>query len=176
MSLYAESLPQMKKMLSNLGRWLDEAEATAKERGYDPEILTTARLFPDMFTLTRQIQSACDTAKFVGARLGNLPPPVNPDTETTLVELRARIASTLTFLDSVAEDAFDGAEDRQIFMPVLQGAWVTGTEYLRAFAMPNFYFHVTTAYDILRHNGVKLGKYGFIGHMDLHPPTASAPA
>lgn len=176
MSLYDESIPQLSKMLRNLDAWLAEAETTATERGFDVDVLTVARLSPDMFPLTRQVQSACDTAKFVASRVSGQDAPSHPDTETTIPALRARITTTLDYLATVGPDAFIGGETRRIFMPALKGGWVTGAEYVRAFALPNFYFHLVTAYGILRHSGVKLGKLKFIGGMDVRPASEGADA
>jgi len=167
MSMFTASVPRLNQMLANLDSWLSQAAAYAEERGFDPEILVQARLYPDQFALVRQVQSACDTAKFIAARLGGHEAPVHPDDETKLAELHARIASTRAFLDEVSESDFAGAKDRRISLPGLPGKVMTGPEYLNGFALPNFYFHATTAYAILRHNGVPLGKRTFIGHLDL---------
>ncbi|MEZ4318315.1 MAG: DUF1993 domain-containing protein [Myxococcota bacterium] len=167
--MYA-TVTQLIKMLANLDRWLEEAEATAKDRDFDVDRLLHARLSMDMFSFDRQVQSACDTAKFVGSRLTGGEAPSHPDTEKTLAELRERVRSTREYLQSLDEAAFEGAEDRKLFLPFLKGGYVTGEAYVREFAIPNFYFHATTAYALLRHHGVKLGKMTFIGGMDVRQP------
>lgn len=161
MSTYAQTVPALIQMLHNLESWLDEAVAYADARGFDPEILLQARLAPDMFPLTRQIQSACDTAKFIGSRLSGATPPVHEDDETTLAELRARIAATIAFLQTVDASAFDAGCDRVLDLPFMGGE-TPAMEYLVVFARPNFYFHATCAYALLRASGVKLGKRMFI--------------
>ena len=170
MSLFPESVPALIKMLGNLDVWLADAEAWAEERGFPADTLLDARLFPDMFPLTRQIQSACDSAKFVASRLSDQEAPKHPDEEKTMAELRARVQDTRSYLSGFSAADFEGAAERKLFLPFLRGGYVTGAEYLRGFAMANFYFHLTTAYGILRHNGVKLGKLKFIGHMDVKQP------
>lgn len=170
MDLYDETIPVLTKFLANLEAWLDEAEADAKERGFDPEILVEARLAPDMFPLRRQVQAACDTAKFIAARLTGTEAPSHPDTEVDLAQLRARIAVTKEFLADFDREAFDGAEDRVLAVGFLPpDVRIGAAEYLRGFALPNFYFHLSVAYGILRHNGVTLGKRAYIGHLELVP-------
>lgn len=165
MSLYHASVPQMKKMLENLERWLDKSEAYAKTRSFDVETLLVARLAPDQFSLMKQIQAACDSAKFPVARLTGKQPPAHPDTETTLAEARARIRKVVDYLDTFKPEDFTGAETRPIELPYLEGKIVEGDNYLCEMALPNFYFHIVTAYSIMRHNGVDLGKMDFIGSM-----------
>lgn len=170
MSLYAACVPQMSKMLKNLVAWLDEAEAYAEERGFDAERLTVARLYPDQFELTRQIQSACDTAKFAASRLSGGEAPKFEDDEKTLPELRERIAKTLAYLESVPEDSFEGAAERELTLSFLQGRAIKAGDYFTEFAQPNFYFHVVSAYSVLRNNGVQLGKRKYIGSMTAYEP------
>lgn len=169
MSIYKATVPQLAKMLRNLDAWLVKAAEYAASRHTDPDDLTDARLAPDQFTLTRQVQSACDTAKFTVARLTGGTAPSHPDTETTLAALRERIAVTVAYIESVDEAAFQGASARIVPMPYPKGLGAVAGEYLNGFALPNFYFHVTTAYAILRHSGVPLGKLDFLGGMDLQP-------
>lgn len=166
MPLYDACVPQMSKMLRNLDAWIDEAVAYAEEREFDPEHLTTARLSPDMFTLTQQVQSACDTAKFAAYRLGGKEAPRQADEEKTIAELKARIASTIEMIEAVARADFEGAADRVLELPFLPKK-IAGASYFDGFAQPNFYFHLSMAYAILRHNGVKLGKLKYIGSVDL---------
>ncbi|MCO4746056.1 MAG: DUF1993 domain-containing protein [Proteobacteria bacterium] len=159
-------------MLKNLERWLDEAETYATERGFDVEDLLTARLHIDQYPLTRQIQAACDSAKLATARLAEAKAPVHDDVETTLAELRTRIGETLAFIEGFSAEDFEGKADAKLYLPFLQGGYVVANDYLHQFALANFYFHITNAYAILRHNGVKLGKRTFIGHMNVQMPEA----
>jgi hypothetical protein len=160
-------VPQYAKMLHNLEGWLDKATAFAEKKGFPVDTLVNARLAPDMYSLDRQIQSACDTAKFSAAYLSGKQAPAHPDTEKTFAELRARIKSCLAFLETVTAADLAGAEERKVSPKFLQGKWVRGDQYLLQMSLPNFYFHVTTAYAILRHNGVDLGKTDFIGGMPV---------
>jgi hypothetical protein len=161
-------VPQYAKMLSNLERWLDKAEAHAKAKSFELDTLVHARLAPDMYSLDRQIQSACDTAKFSAAYLSGKEPPVHPDTEKTIAELRQRIKSCLAFLETITPADVNGAEERKVAPKWMQGKWVKGEQFLLQMSLPNFYFHVTVAYTILRHNGVDIGKRDFIGMMPMH--------
>lgn len=156
-------VPQYAKMLKNIDHWLDKAVEHAEARKFDVETLVQARLAPDQFPLVRQIQSACDTAKFSVAYLSGKEPPAHPDTEKTIAELRARIGSTLAFLETVQDKDLAGAEERKVAPKRLQGKWIRGDQHLVQQALPNFYFHATTAYAILRHNGVDVGKVAFLG-------------
>jgi hypothetical protein len=167
MSLYTASVPQLTKMLKSLESWLDKAAAHAKEKGFDPELYLGFRLAPDQYPLLKQIQAACDSAKFVAARLGGKEAPKHPDTEQTLSEIRARIQAVLTFLGTFGEADIAGNEDKLLELPFLEGKVIRAEDYLTEFALPNFYFHVTTAYAILRHNGVSVGKRDFIGGMTV---------
>jgi len=168
MTLHKQCVQQPIKMLRNLDSWLGEAVELAEAKGFDPEVLLGLRLSPDMFSLTRQIQSATDTAKFLAARLADKTPPKHEDNETSLEQLRARIADVVTYLESFEASDFEGGDDRVLKLSFLpENVRVRGEDYARDFAIPNFYFHVTTAYGILRHNGVKLGKRSFLGAMAL---------
>jgi uncharacterized protein len=164
MSLHDASVSQMSKMLRNLEGWLDKAEAHAKAKGFEVDVLAVARLAPDQYALVRQVQASCDAAKFTAARLAGIPAPSHPDTETTIAELRQRIRSTLAYLETVTPEQLAGATEREVTLPFMPGKAMKGAAYLVDLALPNFYFHVTTAYAILRHNGVGLGKLDFIGH------------
>lgn len=168
MSMY-ETVPQFIKTLENLDRWLEKAVAYAKAKSFDPNVLVTARLAPDQYALAKQVQASCDAAKFAAAYLSNQKAPAHPDTEQTIDELRARIASCVAYLKTVEEKDFAGAADRRVAPPWMKGGWVKGDAYLCQLAIPNFYFHVTTAYSILRHNGVDLGKMDFIGGLPVNP-------
>ena len=164
-SMYQASAPRFANILTNLSAILDKAQAHAETRKIDPAVLLGCRLFPDMFPLTRQVQIASDTAKGAVARLAGADIPKYEDTEQTFAELKARIAKTIEFVRSFKSAQLDGSEEREIVLK-LGGREVrfTGMQYLLGHATPNFYFHVTTAYDILRHNGVELGKRDYIGN------------
>jgi hypothetical protein len=164
-SMYQASAPRFVNILKNLSAILDKAQAYADARKIDPTVLTSSRLYPDMFTLARQVQTACDTAKGAVARLAGIEIPKYEDTEQTLAELKARIAKTIDFIGTVKAAQIDGSEDKSIVLKIRgQDVNYTGMQYLLGFAHPNFYFHVTTAYDILRHNGVEIGKRDYIGN------------
>jgi hypothetical protein len=167
MSTYEATVPQLSKMLTNLEAWLDEASSFAQKKAFDPNVLLAARLAPDQYPLVRQIQAACDCAKFACARLTGKEAPRHPDTEATFDEVRARIRAARSFVESVKSSDFEGAEARLVEMPFLPGQFLEGHDYLNEMALPNFYFHATTAYAILRHAGVDLGKTDFIGSLRL---------
>lgn len=169
MSLYEASIPQFTKILASVSHMLDQAEASATERKFDVGVLLEARLAPDQWPLTRQIQAACDTAKLAGSRLAAQDAPKHEDGPATITELRQRIEEVRSYLTSLDKGDFAGAADRRLSPGFLRGATISGHEYLHGFALPNFYFHVTTAYAILRHNGVTLGKQAFIGSLDIQP-------
>ena len=160
---------QMSKMLTMLSGLLTKAEAFADEKGLGHDALLEARLAPDMFTLIQQIQAASDSAKFLAARLGGVEPASDPDEEKTFDELQARLKKTIAFLGTFEADAFDGWAERKISLRFAPQMYAVGAEYAHAFAIPNFYFHVTTAYAILRHKGLQIGKRDFIHHMDMRP-------
>jgi uncharacterized protein len=164
LSMYQASAPRFANMLKNLGAILDKAQAHAEAKKIDPLALTSARLFPDMFPLSRQVQIACDTAKGAVARLAGIENPKHEDFEKTFDELKARVAKTVDFVSSVRAAQIDGSEDKDVVL-TLGGREVKhkGMQYLLGHAQPNFYFHVTTAYNILRHNGVEIGKRDYIG-------------
>ena len=161
---------EMKKLLGHLPGWLDKAEAHAASKGYDPNTLLQARLAPDMFPLVRQFQNACDTAKFAAAFSTGKEPPSHPDTEQTFAEVRARIASVIEYLGTFTAASFEESEGREVKRPRWEGKSMRATDYFVEQALPNFFFHLTTAYAILRHNGVDLGKRDFIGKLSLRPP------
>lgn len=150
--------------LKALSSFLDKAEASATARGFDAAVLLQARLAPDMHPLVRQVQMTTDHAKYTFARLGGVEAPAFPDTETTIPELKARIARCIAFLEGVPASAIDGAGDRQISFKVgpTMELNFSGADYLARWALPNFYFHLTAAYMILRHNGVDVGKRDFL--------------
>ena len=162
-SLYDISIPTYRRGLKNLASFLDKAEAHAKTGGIDPAAYAEARLAPDMHPLTRQVQIASDAAKGGGARLAGVDAPAMPDTETTFPELKDRITKTIAFLDTVSKDQLDARDAATIDLP-LPGGTMTfiAPDFLTQFSLPNFFFHVTTAYDILRAQGVPLGKMDFL--------------
>jgi hypothetical protein len=162
--MYQASVPAFVKMLNNLSAILDKAEAYATERNIAPEVVLNWRLAPDMFALTRQIQIASDLAKGASARLAGREVPSYPDEEKSFAELKSRITKTVTFIESLAPKDIDGSEGRDIALSVGgQELRFKGEPYLVHFALPNFYFHAATAYDILRRCGVDIGKRDFIG-------------
>jgi hypothetical protein len=170
MNLYELSVPQFKKMLANLERWIDAACAQADRRKFDPNVLVTARLAPDMFTFARQVAAACDTAKFTCARLTGKEAPKHADDEKTLVALRARIEDVSKYLDGFRPEEFEGTGTRVIAPPPLHGKLIAGKDYVFELQLPNFYFHVSMAYGILRHNGIELNKLDFLGPLNTREP------
>jgi len=164
LSMYQASIPVFQRALTNLSAILQKAAAHAAAKKFDPAVLVGARLAPDMLPLSRQVQIAVDHARGAAARLAGVERPPVPDTETTLDELQARIASTLEYIGGFTPAQLDGSEDRKVTVPLRHGPLeLSGKDYLLGFALPNFWFHVTIAYAILRHNGVDIGKTDFIG-------------
>ncbi len=162
--IYAATVPPLTRMLTALGTILAKADAHCTARKIDPAALLTARLFPDMFPLTRQVQLTCDFSARATARLSNTEVPSFPDTETTFAELAARISRARDCVTGVDAAAFDGAELRMVTIKLRgQDMQMTGLEYLTIYLLPQVYFHATTAYNILRHNGVELGKGDYMG-------------
>ncbi|HEY4526636.1 MAG TPA: DUF1993 domain-containing protein [Candidatus Paceibacterota bacterium] len=162
-NIYETTAPLFRTMLVNLSAILDKAVAFADERKIEESALLNDRLAPDMFPLVRQVQIACDNAKGALARLAGVEVPKHEDTETTFRELKERIAKTLAFLNTLEEARFAGASGRRIELPYVKWKHLTGEDYVRSYAIPNFLFHVTIAYGILRHNGVPVGKVDFLG-------------
>jgi len=164
LSMYQASVPALRQMLRSLSAILDKAESYAADRKIDPAVLTGYRLAPDMFPLARQVQLATDFAKGACARLAGVEVPKYEDTEATFGELQARIAKTLAFVEGFEPAQIDGSESRSIKLTAgRQPLEFTGQDYLVNFALPNFYFHVTAAYAILRHCGLEIGKRDFLG-------------
>jgi len=164
LSIHATVVNTITHMFDSLSALLDRAEADAAARGYDVSVLVASRLAPDMFPLSRQIQSASDTAKATVGRLAGVEIPSFPDTETTLPELRERIRKTVDFVRSVPASSFEGADTREVIVKARDRTFTfTGADYLVTWGLPNFYFHITTAYAILRHNGVSIGKRDYLG-------------
>lgn len=158
---------EMATMLTNLDRWLGAAAEHAKLKNFDPNVLVGSRLAIDQYPLVRQVQSACDSAKATAARLTGKTAPSHPDDETTFDQLRERVRKVTAYLATFTEKDFEGAETRKVALPFLPGGnkGALGLDYLVSFGQPNFYFHVTHAYAILRHNGVNVGKMDYIGAM-----------
>jgi hypothetical protein len=165
-SMYNASAPRFVNILKNLSGILDKAQAHCDAKKIDPLVLTSARLFPDMFPLTRQIQIATDGAKGAMARLAGVDIPKFEDTEKTIPELKERIAKTIAFIETIKPAQVDGTEGKEIVLPPGGGGKerrFTGIQFLLGWAHPNFYFHVTTTYNLLRHNGVEIGKLDYLG-------------
>lgn len=160
MSIYAETVPVLVRGLTTLSSYMDKAEAFAAEANIDPATLVNARLAPDMLPLSGQVQRASDTAKASIERLTGLPAPSFPDTETTLADLKDRIARTIAFVETATPDLFDGAEERSIDMRILT---LSGADYPTHFMLPNFFFHLATAHAILRQAGLPIGKKDYLG-------------
>ncbi len=169
--MIAQSIPNCIRTLNALSGLLEKGAASAQARKIDPLVLTSARLAPDMFALARQVQIACDAAKNGVARLSGVDAPKFEDTETTFEQLQARIAKTIDFLRSVTAESLAGSEDKVVTFPagperVLK---MKGNAYLTQWMLPNLYFHTVTAYNILRHNGVDVGKTDYLKGADLLP-------
>jgi len=163
-TMHSASVPIFVRMLSNVNTWLDKAETHAAAKKFDTSVYLSSRLAPDMLPFTKQIQIACDTAKFCVARLAGSEGPKFEDNETTLAELRERINATIAYLKSVPAAQIDGSEDKEVTLPRRDGPIIMkGEAYLKHFALPNMFFHLTTAYALLRHNGVEVGKMDFLG-------------
>lgn len=163
--IYEFTVPQFIKMLTNLNKILDKAQAHADAKKFEMDVLLHSRLAPDQFNLIRQIQIACDTAKLGAHRLTGKDVPKHDDSEKTLPELKKRIEETIQYLQTFTAKDFAGAEERKISQPRWEGKWLTGWEFANQHALPNLYFHITTAYSILRHNGVDIGKKDYLGEM-----------
>jgi hypothetical protein len=163
LTLHSACVPTFVRLLKNLSRWLDKAQAHAEAKKFDTQVLMAARLSPDMLPFVRQVQIACDAAKFGVARTTGVQAPRDEDNEASFDQLRERIARTIAFIESVPAEQFAGCDDSEVNVPSPRGNFtMTGQDYVRFFALPNFMFHVTTAYGLLRHNGVELGKADFL--------------
>jgi hypothetical protein len=167
LSMYDASVPVYRQMLGSLSAVLEKAQAHAAMRGFDPAVLLQSRLYPDMFPLTRQVQIACDAAKNGVARISGVEAPKHEDGDQNLEQLQARIAEVLAFIESVPRERIDGQEERDVVVPLrTRTLQFKGRRFLLHWSLPNFFFHVATAYDILRHDGVELGKADFLGQVD----------
>jgi hypothetical protein len=162
MNLYDATVPVFTKLLANVDKWLDKATAYAEARKFNVEILASARLAPNQYSFLRQIQAACDQAKFTVAKLTGQEPPSHPDTETTIADVRQRIQTVVAYLATFKREDFSGADERSCAHSWMGGKAMRGGDYLDHYALPNFHFHLTTAYAILRHNGVELTKTDYI--------------
>jgi len=163
-SMYQASVPTFVRMLNNLAAVLEKAAAHAEARKIEPAVLLNARLFPDMFPLVRQVQIATDTANGGTARLAGIDVPVYESTETSFAELVARIRKTVTYLEALKPEQIDGSEDKTVTWQTRSSTkQMQGMPFLMHHVLPNLYFHVTTAYNILRHNGIELGKMDYLG-------------
>ena len=164
LSMHSASAPVLVKMLGNLLGWMDKAQAHAEARKFDTGNYLGLRLAPDMLPFTKQIQIACDAAKFGVARLAGVEAPKFEDNETSIAELRERIRKTIAYVQSVPAEQIDGTDAKDVVVPRRDGSMtLKGEIYLKHFVLPNFFFHVTTAYALLRHNGVELGKSDYLG-------------
>ena len=168
--MYYELFGEMKKMLGQINTWLDKAEAYAKEKSFESNSFLSFRLAPDQLAFARQIQIACDTAKLGASRLTGKEAPSQADTEQTIDELRARVKSIITYLDGYSEKDFEGASTRSVTQPRWEGKVMTGKDYFIEHVQPNFYFHASHTYAILRHNGVPVGKRDYLGALTQRMP------
>jgi hypothetical protein len=163
LSMYQASVPVFTHMLSNLSKLLDKAQAHAEAKKFDPAVYLTMRLYPDMLPFVKQVQIACDSAKLCISRISGVEAPKFDDTEASLAELKARIAKTIDYLKSVPADKLDGLEEKEVVIKTRTGEQsFTAQAYLLHFAQPNHYFHVTTAYGLLRQAGVEIGKQDYL--------------
>lgn len=163
--MFELTVPQSVKMLQNLKKILDKAQVLADAKKFDVTVLLNSRLAPDQFNLIRQVQIACDTAKLGASRLSGKEAPTNDDSEKTLAELHARIDQTISYLQNFKPNEFTGSEEKRISQPRWEGKSLSGQEYVLQHWLPNLYFHITTAYSILRSNGVDCGKKDYLGEM-----------
>lgn len=164
LTMYSSSIPVFVRSLRNLSAILQKAADYSAEKKIEEAVLVSARLYPNMFALARQVQIACDVVKGAGARLSGVEAPKYEDNEATFDELQTRIKNTITFLQSLPEAKINGTEEKQIVMQAGPNEYkFKGLDYLNTWALPNLYFHVTTTYNILRHNGLDIGKMDFLG-------------
>ena len=168
--MYYAIFSQMKKQLGQIDAWFDAAVAHAKAKSFDPNVFVGMRLAPDQFAFARQVQIACDTVKLAASRLSGKEAPSHADTEQTLDELRARVKSVIAYLDGFSEKDFEGAATRTVTQPRWEGKVMSGADYFIEHAVPNFYFHFSHVYAILRHSGVSVGKRDYLGALSLRAP------
>ena len=168
--MYLDMFRQMKKQLAQIDKWLDAAVAHAEAKKFDPNVLVTSRLAPDQFAFARQVQIACDTAKVGASRVTGKEAPSQADTEATIDELRARVASVTSYLDGLTAADFDGVATRTVTQPRWEGKIMTAHDYFIEHVVPNFYFHIAHVYALLRHNGVGVGKRDYLGTLSQRMP------
>ena len=168
--MYYEAFSQFKKTLGQLNTWLDKTEAFAKEKSIDANVFLNFRLAPDQLPFVKQVQIATDTAKLGASRLTGKEAPFHADNEQTIAELRARVASVISYLDGYSEKDFEGASTRSITQPRWEGKVMTGKDYFFEHVQPNFFFHAAHTYALLRHNGVPLGKKDYLGALSQRLP------
>jgi len=168
--MYYDLFLEIKKMLGQVNTWLDKAEAYAKEKSFEPNLFVNFRLAPDQLAFARQIQIACDTAKLGASRLTGKEAPSHADNEQTLDELRARVTSVITYLSGYTAKDFEGTDTRSVTQPRWEGKVMTGKDYFIEHVQPNFYFHASHIYAILRHNGVPVGKRDYLGALSQRLP------
>jgi uncharacterized protein len=171
MSMYNATVPQFKKSLLGLDANIQKGIDYAESKSFDPDVLSSSRLAPDQFTFARQVQAACDNAKLGVFRLTEKAPPSHEDGPMPMTALRTRVQGAVAYLDTVTEADFDGAQRREIALPYFSGKVLSAADYLNGYLLPNFYFHVTTAYQVLRHNGVPLSKADYIAGLNLRDPS-----
>ncbi len=170
--MYTHIFSQFKKQLGQLDQWLGTAAEYAKSKNFDPNVFPTLRLAADQFPLARQVQIACDTVKLSAAFLTGKPAQPQEDNETMIEQLQARVRSIITLLDGLTAKDFEGAATRVVSQPRWKGEWMTGEDYFVEHTVPNFFFHLTTSYAILRHNGVSIGKRDYLGVQSKRPAAA----
>ena len=169
-AMYYETFRQFKKQLGQLDKWLEAAQAFAHEKAFDQDVFLGFRLSPDQFAFARQVQTACDTAKLAASRLSGKDAPTQDDSEKTMAELRARVAGVIAYLDGFTAQDFDAAATRVVTQPRWEGKVMSGADYFLEHATPNFFFHLSHVYAILRHNGVNIGKRDYLGQLSLRTP------
>jgi uncharacterized protein len=167
--MYFRIIGQLKKHLAQLDKWLDTVAAFAEAKKIEPAAFLAFRLAPDQFAFARQVQLACDTAKLAASRISGKEAPKHADDEKTLDDLHARVRSVIAYLDGFTENDFAEAATRSVTQPRWEGKTMTGADYFVEHAVPNFFFHLTTAYAILRHNGVEIGKKDYLGPLTFQP-------
>ena len=161
--MYFQTFRQMKKMLGQLDKWLEASETFAKSRSFEPNLFLDVRFAPDQFAFVRQVRATCDVAKLAASRLTGKEAPTHPDTETTMEELHARVRSVIAYLDGFTEKDFAGAATKVITQARWEGKVMTGADYFLEHGLPNFFFHITHTYALLRANGVPVGKRDYLG-------------
>jgi hypothetical protein len=174
MSIFNATVPQFKKALRALDANIQKGIDYAQSKSFDPDVLSAARLAPDQFSFARQVQTACDNAKLGVFRLTEKAPPKDEDGPMSMEQLRTRVQRAVAYLETVTEADFADAREREVALPYFGGKVLGAADYLNEYLLPNFYFHVTSAYQILRHNGVSLGKFDYIGSLNLRDPKVAS--